>query len=215
MKHKKLIIIIAIILIIALIGLFVFIKNKNNNVLQNFRNFEAGSRIEGQMSQERKTMTTTISASGEISSALIEQIEPHATYYLGEILVSDNQYVEKDTNLIKYTNGYYLTAPYDSVITEINLPQTNEKILNSHYIQIESVKMLTVSMKVDEEQINNISIGNEAKITVSAIESTYTGYITHISSTAQNGKFTITIEFENDNKIKLGMTADILLTINM
>lgn len=33
------------------------------------------------------------------------------------------------------------------------------------------------------------------------------GIVTNISSTASNGKFTVTVEFENDGEIMLGMTA--------
>jgi len=38
------------------------------------------------------------------------------------------------------------------------------------------------------------------------------GNITNISSTANNGKFTVTVEFENDGDIMLGMTADVTIS---
>lgn len=55
--------------------------------------------------------------------------------------------------------------------------------------------------------INNIQTGMEAEITVPAVEKTYIGYVTHVSSIAKNGKFTVTVEFENNNKVKIGMTG--------
>ena len=85
--------------------------------------------------------------------------------------------------------------------------------MNSHYVQIESKNMLSVSMKVDETQINNVNIGKEATIEVTAIDKKYTGYITHIGSIATNGKFDVTIEFENDGNVMIGMTAGVEITI--
>ena len=161
----------------------------------------------------RKNQTTTLSENSEITSATSEKVELHATYYLSEVYVEEKQYVEKGTNILKYTNGTYLTAPYDCYIVELNLPEIGNKCLNSHYVQIESKNMLSVSMKVDETQINNVNIGKEATIEVTAIDKKYTGYITHIGSIATNGKFAVTIEFENDGNVMIGMTAGVEITI--
>ena len=68
-------------------------------------------------------------------------------------------------------------------------------------------------MTISEKNINKISIGQEVKVTISALEKTYKGYVTHIGSTANNGKFTVDIEFENDGNIKLGMTSTVEITI--
>lgn len=163
-------------------------------------------------SLEQKS-TETLSSTSEVKSALIENVELHATYYLEEAYVEENSYVAKGENILKYTNGTYLTAPYDCYIVELNVPDEEEKCLNSHYVQIQSKNILTVSMKIDETKINKVKVGDEAQITISAIDKTYTGYITHIGSTASNGKFTIDIEFENDGNVKLGMTSTILLQI--
>ena len=163
-------------------------------------------------SQEQES-TETLSSTSEVKAALIENVELHATYYLEEAYVEENSYVAKGENILKYTNGTYLTAPYDCYIVELNVPDEEGKVLNSHYVQIQSKNILTVSMKIDETKINKVNVGDEVQITVSAIDKTYTGYITHIGSTASNGKFTIDIEFENDGNVKLGMTSTILLQI--
>lgn len=62
--------------------------------------------------------------------------------------VEEDDTVKKGENILKHTNGTYLVAPYDSVITEM-------------------------------------------------------------SNTASNGKFTVTVEFDNDGDVMLGMTVDI------
>ena len=221
MKHKKIIIALSIIILIVIIVVcFIVFSKKDNSedfAIQrpNMENMEWQDKAKtGELeNRTRKNQTTTLSENSEITSATSEKVELHATYYLSEVYVEAKQYVEKGTNILKYTNGTYLTAPYDCYIVELNLPEIEGKCLNSHYVQIESKNMLSVSMKVDETQINNIDIGKEATIEVTAIDKKYTGYITHIGSIATNGKFDVTIEFENDGNVMIGMTAGVEITI--
>lgn len=236
MKHKKIIIASSAILVIVIIVVcfIVFSKNKNSeNIEQYSRLGQEMSDSEWQDSRQgqemsdsqwqdknelqenrtRKNQTTNLNETSEITSALTENVELHATYYLSAVYVEENQFVEAGTNILKYTNGTYLTAPYDCYITELNLPDIEGKCLNNHYVQIESKNVLSVTMKVDETQIDKINVGTEATIEVTAIEQEYTGYVTHIGSIASNGKFEVTIEFENDGKVLIGMTADVEITI--
>ena len=221
MKHKKIIIALSIIILIVIIVVcfIVFSKKGNSEDLAmqrpDMENAEWQNKVKtGELeNRTRKNQTTTLNENSEITSAISENVELHATYYLSEVCVEEKQYVEKGTNILKYTNGTYLTAPYDCYIVELNLPEIEGKVLNSHYVQIESKNMLSVSMKVDETQINNVDIGKEATIEVTAIDKKYTGYITHIGSIASNGKFDVTIEFENDGNVMIGMTAGVEITI--
>lgn len=95
------------------------------------------------LSKSEKILQTT----AEVISGLSEKVELHATYYLSECYVQNNQEVKQGEIILKYTNGTYLVAPYDCIITEL--------------------------------------------------------------STASNGKFTITAQFENDESVKLGMSSSV------
>lgn len=220
MKHKKLItslILILLIIIIAICLISFFNKNKQQNTQQftQMQNSESQNKEEGgrQKNKIQKEQTTTLSSNSEVKSALTENIELHTTYYLSEVYVEENQFVEKGGNILKHTNGTYLTAPYDCYITELNIPETKGQCLNNHYIQVESKNMLSVSMQVDETQIGKVSIGKEATIEVTAIDKKYTGYVTNIGSIASNGTFEVTIEFENDGNTMVGMTSKVEMTI--
>ena len=207
MKDKKIIII--LILIVIFIGILIAYSSSNSSS-NNLNNMNDSM----QKSNEKNTQNTQIlKSTSEIKSASIEKIQTHTGYYLEELYVEESQYIEEGANILKYTNGEYLVAPYDCYITELELPNSEEKLLNTHYVQIEGSNVLTVTMNIDEEQISKISIGKEVDVEVSAIENTYKGYVTHIASTASNGKFEVNIEFENDGNIKLGMTASVKIEI--
>ena len=160
---------------------------------------------------ETKTIMNTISSSGEIKTTFEEKLELHTTYYFSEIYVEKNQYVEAGTKILKYTNGTYLTAPCNCVITAINVPDSGSVCTSQNSITIEGTDTLTTTVKVSEDELSKIYVGQEAQITVEALDKTYTGYVTNISSTAtyssSGSKFTVTIEFDNDGSTLIGMTG--------
>lgn len=157
----------------------------------------------------KRTIQNTLSASGEISSAETEKIALDTTKYFKAMCVEEDDAVSIGENILQYTNGEYLVAPYDCVITAITIPDANAQCTSKHYITVASTKVLQAKIKVNEEKIDAISIGDVAKVTVEAVEKEYDAYVTNISSTASNGYFTVTVEFENDGKILLGMTGDV------
>lgn len=105
-----------------------------------------------------------------------------------------------------------LVAPYDCVITEINIPESGEKCTNEHYVKVASNNTLSVQFKVDETKVSSISLGQSANVSFSAFEDkSLEAVVTNVSSTASNGKFTVTVEFDNDGDVMLGMTAEVCL----
>lgn len=159
-----------------------------------------------------QTLTNTLSSSGEVSSGLTEKLELHATYYFEEVYYDVGDYVEEGTNILKYSNGTYLTAPYNLVIESLSLPSSGEECTSKNYINVESIDTLSLSASVDEDNLSSVSIGQEAKITISALDNKeYTGYVTKISETgnySSNGStFDVTIIFVNDGDVKIGMSA--------
>jgi hypothetical protein len=197
------IIILAIILIILCSFYF---KEDTNNSFNNVSNFQ------NEKTNDTTSKTAVVTTTTEVNSALTENIGLYATKYLEESYVEENQLVKEGENILKYTDGTYLTAPYDCVIVKISIPTTSGECTNNHYIQISSNNILQVQFKVDETKISKISLGDDAKIKISALDDKeYNGVITSISNIASNGKFTVVVEFENDGNIKIGMTATVAI----
>ena len=219
LSKKAMLIIIIVLLIIEIILCIFYFRSKNYAIRNsNFNttdiNIDDITSIVDTTNEETTTSennSTIISTSAEVTSALTESIELHTTYYLEECYVEEDDEVSAGDNLIKYTNDTYLTAPYNCVINSLNIPNEGEEC-NNNYIQISSTSLLEVSISVDETTVEELYLGQEAEITISAYEDkVLTGYITSISNTASNGNFTVIIEFENDGDIKLGMTAEIVV----
>ena len=209
---KKKIIIIIILAIIFIVETILYIKpdfidnmNDSNNASGNDTNL-----IE--TTAEVKTIMNTISKTGEIKSNTAETLNLHTSYYLGEVFAQENQYIAKGENILKYKNGTYLTAPYNLVVTSLNLPNVGEILSSKHSISVKGTDTLQTTLTVSEENLDIVYVGEQAQITISALNNkVYTGYVTNISNTASysaNGsKFTVTVEFQNDGEILIGMTG--------
>ena len=213
---------IIIIVLVLILGVMIFLVTRSGNNSSNYSqtqkaNYDTSELQSSETSSkqeknsENSSSKVTITGTSEITTGLEENLSLHATYYFKEIYVEENQKVTAGENILQYTNGENLVAPYDCVITTISVPDTNAQCTNKYYVTVASTKILQAKIKVSEEKIDTVSIGDEAKVTVEAIEKEYAANVTNISSTASNGYFTVTVEFENDENVLLGMTGDVEL----
>lgn len=218
---KKKIILIVILSIIYGLFCYMYFNNISFSNIKNMFSKKSNSNTTSTTTEttstvtaEKMTIQNTISKTGEILTDLEENIALHASYYLKEVLVEENQYVEQGENIIEYTNGTYLTAPYNLIITKINVPDDSKICTTSHYITVESTDTLSASLSIDEDDLSDIFAGQDVTLTVSALDNKeYSGHITNIGNVGSDGKFKVTAEFENDGYILLGMTGkfDVIL----
>ena len=199
-------IIIVLVIILSVMVFIYFKSDSSNNQNIDYSQLINSSEVDETDSDNKIVLSTT----SQVSSALTENLELHATYKFSKLLVKKNQLIKKGTKIIKYTNGKYLKAPYDCIITDYNLPSKKGLVTNEHYITISSNSVLEVQFRIDETKVNSLSLGEDASIKISALnDKEYEGVITKISNTANNGKFTVTVEFDNDSDVKIGMTANV------
>lgn len=132
--------------------------------------------------------------------------------------VEEEEFVREGENLLKYTNGTYLTAPYDCVVMSYSVPTAKEICTSSNYVYIASLEDIYMDINISEEQINKISIGQEVEITANYDETkTYKGTITKINAIGTHSSggttFAAIASIENDDTLKLGMSATCTVTI--
>ncbi len=206
-KKTKYIIISGTILVIIIASVIAtIIVNKNKTT----QSSSSTSVVEKQVSTQ--TIQKTLTGSGQITTSGTEKLSLTTTKYFSTMCVEDDDTVKEGENILKYTDGTYLTAPYDCVITSYSVPDTGSICTSSNNVQIKNVATLNMTLSVNESEINSVSVGQSVSITVNAIDNkTYTGTITKIDSvgtySSSGSTFTATIEFANDGNVKIGMSA--------
>ena len=209
-KVNPIVIMIIILLIVLGIIIYLYVKPTNTSSLDTDTSNSTTSEITT-ANASIQTIENTLSSSGQIESALDEKITLHASYYFEELLADENVYIEEGTNIIEYTNGTYLTAPYDCVIISTNLPNEDEVCTSSHYIEIKSIESLAMSLSISESDINKVEIGDVVDVTITSTNEKIEGYITSISEVgtySSNGSyFSAVVTFDNNGNLKIGMSA--------
>ncbi|MBR3163305.1 MAG: HlyD family efflux transporter periplasmic adaptor subunit [Clostridia bacterium] len=160
----------------------------------------------------KRTIQNVLSASGEISSNSTEKITLDTTKYFKAMCVEEDDIVSIGDNILEYTDGTYLTATYNLVISSYSVPETGSKCTSSNYIEVQTTDDLIMTISVNENQINGLSNGQEVTITPTTNETlSYKGTVTKIDSIgtyASSGTtFNVSISFKNDGNLKLGMSA--------
>lgn len=113
----------------------------------------------------KRTITKTITSSGEISTASTEKLELDTDKKFETMCVEENDAVEEGANLIEYTDGTYLTAPYNLVVSSYSVPEAESECTDENYIEVENTDDLQVSLSINENEIANISVGQTVQVT--------------------------------------------------
>ena len=165
-----------------------------------------------------QTIKKTLTSSGEIKQSATNKLSLSTSYVFNSVLVEEDEIVKKGTKLVKYSNGKYLVAPYDLVVSKINVPSKGKKATSSNYIQVYNVSNVLVSINVSESEIANIKEGDEVEIVLTSDSSKiYTGKISKISSvgtySSSGSTFEVEVTIKNDGNIKVGMSVNCTINI--
>ena len=144
---------------------------------------------------------------GEISSSETEKLDLSTSKYFKTMCVEENDIVKKGGKILKYSDGTYLKADYDCLISSYSVPENGSKCTSSNYVEVKNMKTLQLNISVDETEINQIKKGQEVKIEISALDKSITGKITSVNQAGTYSNsgttFSAVVEFENDCNAKI------------
>lgn len=205
---KEKIILVIFILILIIISFFV---GRQNGISKATNSTNTTTTIT-EVTVGTQTIQKTLTSSGQINSAETEKVSLNTSKYFKTMCVEEDDTIKAGENVLKYTNGTYLTLDQDCVITSYSVPDTGDICTDSNYVEVQYLDTLKLTLSINEAEIQNVKEGQEVEIILTADETrTYTGKITKIDSigsyASSGSTFTATVEFKNDGNIKLGMTA--------
>ena len=167
MKNKKLrkLLIIILIIIVFVGGIFA------GKAIEARKYSEDGSETSTQISEttvSTQTIENTLTSSGEVTSSETEKLDLSTSKYFKTMCVEENDIIKEGGKILKYSDGTYLKAEYDCLISSYSVPETGNKCTSSNYVEVKNMKTLQLNISVDETEINQIKKGQEVKIEISA-----------------------------------------------
>lgn len=210
MKKKKIILLVALLTMTIIFLWLLKSKEDESKIIEiNTKNAEVST----------QNIITTLTAPGEVQSAKIEKLTLNTSYYYLTICAEQGEFVKKGSNLLKYSNGTYLVAPYDCVINSYSVPKVKAKCTSDNYIEISSLEELYMDINIGEDKIDKVTTGQEVDIIVNYDEmKEYKGTISKINAIGTKGNgstnFAAIASMKNDGNLKIGMSATCTITLD-
>ncbi|MGB8455568.1 MAG: HlyD family efflux transporter periplasmic adaptor subunit [Anaerocolumna sp.] len=175
-------------------------------------------------SYKEVTVTTgdikeNLSLSGSLVTKDKDTITSTTSSTVEKIYVSQNDYVSEDDYLVLMENGRLIKAPYDGMITQIDVSVGDDVTTQTELMNIVDNSEYYIESSIDESDISKVKVGQDVDVTVFALDKEYSGKITFISSEAtvsgDRAAFEIKITLEGDcSDLYYGLSAEADIILN-
>ena len=169
----------------------------------------------------RGTVQKTVTGVGEVKPLETEKLKPADSWHWLESFDAPlNKRVAAGDTLVTFANGEKWVAPYDLVVTSRTLPEKNKGAVtkDAHFIEVQRIDSVGIVLPVSETDLALLAEGQSVKVKLGADETReYDGFISNINEVGTYGatgsKFTVIVQVPNDGSIKLGMSANLSITV--
>jgi HlyD family secretion protein len=125
------------------------------------------------------------------------------------------QDVKAGDKLIRLSNGETLEANFDGKVNLLNVEKGDSVSMGQELIQIVDFTNMQVTMRVDEYDIAAIAVGQECRVTVTALGTTFNSTISHINRIPSNSQgtayYTVTADFVVTDNVLPGMQVSVVI----
>lgn len=161
------------------------------------------------------TISNAMSFSGSISVQNDETITADSAATVRQIYVAEGDRVTRGQRLMRLSTGATLKASFDGEVNKISVQVGDEVNGNASLIQIVDFENMQVSMRVDEYSISDLQVGQDCRITVTALGQTFDSKIAHINRISSGGGntayYTVTAELKVTSNVLPGMAATVTI----
>ena len=207
MKKKYKLLIFCTVLIFSIFLLKTFFNFNNNEIGFLGDGYEDYMSV-GVYEVKKDNISKYITSSSQITSFNISEITLDDMENVKECYVKDGSSVKKNQKLLKTTIGNYLNRTIKSEISG-KFFIIHEEDGNKIY-RVYDTSKTGVMVKIKENQINNIKIGEKAIVSLINSDEVYEGKITYVSQIPNSdGKFNVEITIPYEKNIKYGYTANV------
>ena len=163
----------------------------------------------------RGTISNALSFSGSVSVINHETLTAGAAGTVRKLYVAEGDTVSAGDKLMRLSSGETVKANFDGTVNELDVSEGDEVAAGASLIQIVDFAHMKVTLRVDEYQISDVSVGQSCRITVTALSETFDSTITHINrisaSQGSTAYYTVTAELEVSADVLPGMAVTVTL----
>ena len=159
------------------------------------------------------TLSNSLSFSGSLQLIDSKTYTASSASSVRALYVAEGQAVKKGDKLITLANGRSYTADFDGKVNVINYHEGDSVSSGAELLQIADFDHMKVSIRVDEYDISDVSVGENCRITTTATDQVYESTIASInyisSSTGSVAYYTATAYVDVQPGIYPGMQVTV------
>ncbi|MBR1585872.1 MAG: HlyD family efflux transporter periplasmic adaptor subunit [Clostridia bacterium] len=161
------------------------------------------------------TISNSLSFSGTLQLIDSKTYTVSSSTGVRALYVTEGQAVKKGDRLLTLTNGKTFTADFDGRVNVINVAVGDDVSNGEELLQIADFDHLKVSIRVDEYDISDVTVGESCRITTTATDQEYESTIASInyisSSTGSVAYYTATSYVDVRDGIYPGMQVTVTI----
>jgi multidrug efflux pump subunit AcrA (membrane-fusion protein) len=127
------------------------------------------------------SISNTLSFSGSLALVDSKTYSASSDTTVRTVYVAEGDTVTKGAKLMRLADGTTLTADFDGKVNQVYVAADDEVSSGTSLVQIADFSHMKVSMRVDEYDIADVSVGTACTVTATATEKTFESTISSIN----------------------------------
>lgn len=164
---------------------------------------------------ETGSITNTMSFSASVALLRSETHTATAETTVRKVYVEESQAVSKGDKLVQLANGELYKAEIDGTVNEIPVAENDTVYPNTTLAQICDLENMQVTLRVDEYDIDKVSVGQKCTVTILSLGQSFETEIAHINRiSASQGNvayYSVTAQIEAPDNVMPGMQATVTI----
>lgn len=161
------------------------------------------------------SISKSMSFSGNLSLVNSETYSATAIGTVRKVFVKAGDTVKAGDKIMRLSTGETIEAGIGGTVNAVNYEDGDSVYAGDTLAQVADFKHMKVTFRVDEYDINSVSVGQECNLTVTALERKYTTTISdinHLSSSGGNvAYYTATVYVDVDEGVYPGMQITVTI----
>ena len=133
------------------------------------------------------SISNALSFSGNLNLVDSKTYTASASGTVRTIYVSERDSVQEGDKLMRLSNGETIRADFDGRVNSISAAEGDEVSAGANLIQIADFSNMQVTLRIDEYDIADVSVGQSCTVTVTALERTFESEIASINYISASG----------------------------
>lgn len=159
------------------------------------------------------SISNALSFSGSFALVDSASYAPTSSTSVKSVYVAAGDDVSEGDKLVRLSNGETITADFDGRINAVDVEEGDDVDASTTLVQIADFSHMTVSIRVDEYDIADVSVGQAVTVTATATEETFETTIDTINYISQSqgnvAYYTATADVAVSDGIYPGMQASV------